>query len=106
MESLTLMQVRDFGIVLLAIMAFIVLLGNVVKVVKDWSKPAVSEKDWRKSVDDALTENGDRIETLEEGNKVIITALIAMLSHEINGNSVDKLREALDDLNKYLIGKK
>ena len=105
METLTLMQIRDFVIVVLALMAFVVLLGNVVKTAKEWGKPAVSEREWRKGVDDALTDNAERIETLEEGNKVIITALIAMLSHEINGNSIDKLRSALDELNQYLIDK-
>ena len=105
MEALTLVQIRDFVIVVLAVMGFVVLLGNVIKVIKEWRKPAVDETDWRKTVDDALSENVERIETLEAGNKMIITALIAMLSHEINGNSIDKLRAALDDLNQYLINK-
>ena len=105
MEALTLQQIRDFIIVLVAVMAFVVLLGNVVKTIKEWRKPAVNETDWRKSVNEQLKDQGERIETLEEGNKHIITALIAMLSHEINGNSIDKLRAALDNLNQYLIDK-
>lgn len=105
MDALTLMQIKDFVIVVLAVMGFVVLLGNVIKVVKDWRTPAVNEQDWRTSVDTSLNDQGDRIETLEEGNKVIIMALIAMLSHEINGNSIDKLRSALDELNQYLIDK-
>ena len=103
MEALTLQQIRDFIIVLVALMAFVVLLGNVVKTIKEWRKPAVNETDLRKSVNEQLTDQGERIESLEEGNKHIITALIAMLSHEINGNSIDKLRAALDNLNQYLI---
>lgn len=105
MEALTLQQIRDFIIVLVALMAFVVLLGNVVKTIKEWRKPAVNETDWRKSVNEQLKDQGERIEALEEGNKNIITALIAMLSHEINGNSIDKLRAALDNLNQYLIDK-
>ena len=105
MEALTLQQIRDFIIVLVALMAFVVLLGNVVKTIKEWRKPAVNETDWRQSVNEQLTDQGERIEALEEGNKHIITALIAMLSHEINGNSIDKLRAALDNLNQYLIDK-
>lgn len=105
MEALTLQQIRDFIIVLVAVMAFVVLLGNVVTTIKEWRKPAVNETDWRKSVNEQLKDQGERIETLEEGNKHIITALIAMLSHEINGNSIDKLRAALDNLNQYLIDK-
>lgn len=63
----------------------------------------MSEAEWRRSVDTTLTDNNERIEKLEEGNKVICKALIAMLSHEINGNSVDKLQKAMSDLNEYLI---
>lgn len=105
MDKLTLTQVRDFVIVLLAILAFIVLIGNVVKTIKEWSSPAVSEAEWRRGVDASLEDNKERIETLEAGNKVICKALIAILSHEINGNSVDKLQKAVSDLNDYLIDK-
>lgn len=44
-----------------------------------------------------------RIETLEEGNKVTQKALLALLAHAIDGNNVDQLRKAEDDLKNYLI---
>ena len=103
METLTLAQIKDFAIVFLAIMAFIVLLGNVIKTVKGWLLPGMSEKEWRADVDRKLGSDNERIKSLEEGNKVICKALIALLSHEINGNSNDKLQKALADLNEYLI---
>ena len=96
-------QLRDFAIVAIAIMGFIVLLGNVIKVFKEWRKPGMSEAEWRKEVDRKLDADNKRIESLEEGNKVICRALIAMLSHEINGNSKDKLQTAMSDLQNYLI---
>ena len=104
-DKLTLTQVRDFVIVLLAIMAFIVLLGNTIKVFRDWSSPAMSEAEWRRGVDASLKDNTERIDTLEAGNKVICKALLAIMSHEINGNSNDKLQKAMNDLNEYLIDK-
>ena len=45
MESLTLTQIKDFAIVFLAVLAFIVLLGNVIKTVKEWVKPGMSERE-------------------------------------------------------------
>ena len=96
-------QLRDFAIVAIAIMGFIVLLGNVIKVFKEWRKPGMSEQEWRKEVDRKLDSDNKRIESLEEGNKVICRALIAMLSHEINGNSKEKLQTAMTDLQNYLI---
>ena len=103
MESLTMIQVKDFAIVAIAIMGFVVLVGNVIKTIKEWRKPGMSEAEWRSEVDRKLGSDNKRIESLEEGNRVICKALMALLSHEINGNSNDKLQKALSDLNDYLI---
>lgn len=46
-----------------------------------------------------------RINAIEEGNKVLCQGIVALLSHEINGNSIDKLRQAQTDLTNYLINK-
>lgn len=102
-ENLTLPQIKDFIIVAVAILAFIVLLGNVVKTLKEWRKPGMSEADWRRDVDVKLDSDNRRIKSLEDGNRVVCKALMALLSHEINGNSNDKLQKALSDLNDYLI---
>ena len=50
-----------------------------------------------------LDNDNRRIESLEEGNKAICRGVLALLSHEINGNSVDKLTSARDGLTEYLI---
>lgn len=103
MENLTFAEIKDFAIVAIAIMGFVILLGNVVKTIKEWRKPGMSEQEWQREVDRKLDNDNKRIESLEEGNKVICKALIALLSHEINGNSNDKLQKALESLNEYLI---
>lgn len=103
MENITIVQIKDFAIVFLALLAFIVLLGNVIKTIREWLKPGMSEREWRSEVDRKLGSDNERIGSLESGNKVICKALIAMLSHEINGNSIDKLQHALTELQNYLI---
>lgn len=103
MENVTFAQFKDFIIVVTAILAFIVLLGNVWKTIKEWRRPGMSEAEWRRGVDKILDSDNKRIAHLEEGNKVKCRALMALLSHEINGNSNDKLEKALSDLNDYLI---
>lgn len=105
MENLTVIQIRDFAIVAIALMGFVILLGNVIKTIKEWSKPGMSEKEWKQNVDSTLTDNSERIESLEEGNRIICKALLAIMSHEINGNSIDKLQKAYDDMNDYLVDK-
>lgn len=103
MENLTLPQIKDFVIVAVAILAFIVLLGNVIKTIKEWRSPVMSEAEWRRDVNGKLETDHKRIKSLEDGNRVVCKALMALLSHEINGNSNDKLQKALSDLNDYLI---
>lgn len=103
LDELTVLQVRDFAIVSIAVMGFIVLLGNVIKVFKEWRKPGMSEAEWRRDVDDKLDRDNKRIASLEDGNRAICKALMALLSHEINGNSTDKLQSALTALSDYLI---
>lgn len=46
-----------------------------------------------------------RISSIEEGNRVTQKALLALMSHAINGNDVDKLKEAENSLREYLINK-
>lgn len=58
---------------------------------------------WRREVKTMLDRDKRRIDGLEEGNKAICRGVLALLSHEINGNSVDKLRDAQTGLTNYLI---
>lgn len=44
-----------------------------------------------------------RLETIEEGNRVTQKAILALLSHGIDGNDVDAMRAAKNELQEYLI---
>ena len=46
-----------------------------------------------------------KIESIEEGNKVTQQAILALLNHAIDGNNVDEMNDARKELNKYLIRK-
>jgi hypothetical protein len=52
-----------------------------------------------------LDRDNRRLNTLDEGNRVTQRALLALMSHAINGNDTDKLTRAKDDLEEYLIKK-
>ena len=41
----------------------------------------------------------------DKARKIILSGVKALLSHEINGNSVDKLSAAYEEIEKYLINK-
>ena len=103
MDKLTGGQVTDFWIVLLAIFAFVILLGNVIKTIKDWRKPHDDLEEWRRDVDMKLKNDNERLKSMENGNKVICRGILALLSHEINGNSVEKLKASQSEMTNYLI---
>lgn len=52
-----------------------------------------------------LERDNRRLNSLDEGNRVTQQALLALMSHAINGNDVEKLSKAKDDLESYLINK-
>lgn len=52
-----------------------------------------------------LDRDNRRLNTLDEGNRVTQRALLALMGHAINGNDIDKLSRAKDDLEEYLIKK-
>lgn len=54
----------------------------------------------------ARLETGDKhFETVDGGSKVMQKALLALIDHAIDNNHVEKLVEAKDDLQAYLIDK-
>lgn len=46
-----------------------------------------------------------KIESIEEGNKVTQQAILALLNHAIDGNNEEEMNAARKDLNKYLINR-
>ena len=52
-----------------------------------------------------LAGHGAQIEAIDKGNKVLCRGILALLSHEINGNSSDKLKASQAEITDYLIDK-
>lgn len=103
MDKLNLQEIRDFVIVFMALLAFIVLVWNAIKALREMRKPHDDMQAWRRDVNTKLTNDNARLNELEEGNKVICRGILAMLSHEINGNSNDKLVASQQEITNYLI---
>lgn len=84
----------------------------IIKVIQKAKQPNQSQNDRLDALEKKVKEfetyfNKDnrRLEELEEGNRVTQQAILALLSHSINGNDTDKLTKARDDLQDYLISK-
>jgi len=55
--------------------------------------------------DERLQKDHERLNDLEHANRIQMRALMAMLHHEIDGNSVDGLKKSYEEIQQYLIDK-
>ena len=69
----------------------------------DIDKKLSNDKEIIESHTRQLNAYEDRVGQLEDGNKALCHGMFALLSHEVNGNSVDKLKKAHHAMQNYLI---
>lgn len=60
---------------------------------------------WRMKVDEKLETGNAHFGDIDESNRITQRALLALMSHAINGNDITKLQKAKDDLEIYLTEK-
>lgn len=60
---------------------------------------------WKEKVDERLEKGDDNFGQTREANRVTQEALLALLSHTIDGNNTEELKQARKNLNDYLIKK-
>ena len=60
---------------------------------------------WKEIVDERLEKGDDNFSQTREANRVTQEALLALLSHTIDGNNTEELKQARKNLNDYLIKK-
>ena len=81
-----------------ALVAFVLSVWTLIEKIKKRSQ-------WRDNVDAKLAADKRRLDGQEDGQRVICRGILALLSHEINGNSIEKLRDAQSGITDYLIKK-
>lgn len=59
-----------------------------------------------KLIEDRLEYGDRRFEVIDSGNEITQEAILALMSHAINGNDIDSLKEARDKLQHHLITRK
>lgn len=102
--------------VILVLCGVIITVGKTVDVVRSWNKPRQQEdaamRAKQKECERRFKDDLERIDNLEkamlsqkETDRVVLTALRAILSHEINGNSIDRMKAANDVIDTMLINR-
>ena len=75
----------------------------VIAIIKALRKPDTERDEKLKRHDEPLDNDNKRLRELEESNKIIMQSMLALMSHAIDGNHTEDLKQARDDLQSYLI---
>ena len=82
-------------------------IAKVVRVAKAPEKAQNSEieniKDRLDKLETKLKKDEGQIEAGKECNRVLTKGMLALLEHGINGNNIDQMRDAKNDVEAYLI---
>lgn len=101
---------------ILVICGAITTVGNAVEKIAKARKAAKAPNDeqnarldalekWKEEVDGKLTHDHERFESLDSGNRVTQRALLALLDHGIDGNNIEQMQHAKEELQNHLINR-
>ena len=90
---------------ILAFCGLITALWGVYKIVKEVKKPSDDMKAKLQKHDQLLSDDNERLKEVENSNKMILQCLLVIINHDITGNCIDRMKEARDELQEYLINK-
>lgn len=87
-----------------AVIALIISLIRKAKAPNELQNQRIEELEKRVTMhDEYLQKDLARFDRLESGNEILLQAILALLSHGIDGNDIDSMRQAKRDLEAYLI---
>lgn len=83
----------------------------IIKAVKTAHAPQAKQDERLDAIEARLAKHDElfirdfkRFEKLEDGSRITQRAILALLAHGIDGNDIEGLRRAKDELQDYLIG--
>ena len=113
MENLT--PETILSAVLAAASAFVLLANateKIVKAVKAAKAPNELQNErldalekWKVEVDRKLIRDNDRLQDIEKGDRATQCALLALLDHGIDGNNIEQMQHAKEELQNHLINR-
>lgn len=79
---------------------------RVAKAPNDLQNDRLNElEEWRKDVDRKLNADKQHLDNLDAGSRVTQLALLALLDHGIDGNNIDQMQHAKEELQNHLINR-
>ena len=90
---------------ILWICGFIASLWGVYKIAVEIRKPSEDLKQKVESHEEKLNKDKQRLDDIEQSNKLILNSMLVIINHEITGNGIENMKKARDELQEYLINK-
>ena len=90
---------------ILGFCALVTALWGIWKIIKELKKPNANLKETVAKHDMLLNNDNKRLKTIEDSNKMILQSLLVIINHEITGNGIEKMKEAREELQEFLINK-
>lgn len=75
------------------------------KIVKELRKPSCDLKATVDKHTEYLDNDNRRMKEYESTNRMILRCLLVIINHEITGNGIETMKQARDDLQKFLVEK-
>lgn len=103
MDKITPDMLMTFLIVAAVLIGFVLTCWALIDKIRAARKPKDELTRWQEDTDRKLKNDNERIESLEKGQSVMLRGMNALISHELNGNSTDKLTKSQQEIMDYLI---
>lgn len=87
------------------ICTLITLIWAVYKIVKEIRKPRDDVKKRLDQHDQFLNSDNKKLKEIEESNHMVLQCLLVLINHSITGNGIEKMKEARDQLQEFLINR-
>lgn len=78
-------------------------IGVIVTIVRKATMPNQIQNERLSELEEKINSHDDSLRSIENGNRVTQRAILALLSHGIDGNELDGMRKAKSELTEYLI---
>lgn len=80
-------------------------LWGVWKIVKELKKPSDDLRNMVRDHEEKLNNDNERLNNIEEQNKMILQSMLVIINHEITGNGVENMKKTRDEIQEYLINR-
>ena len=90
---------------ILGFCALVTALWGIWKIIKELKKPNANLKESVAKHDILLDKDNRRLKAIEDSNKMILQSLLVIINHDITGNGIEKMKEAREELQEFLINK-